>query len=152
MSRVGAAALAAVLLLLASACGTVPGQPSPADWRSTARQSLQTAASEVATVQMVLEEAQDEQLLGRYGAVSVTNAESALGSAQDSILTLQPPATLQQQFDAVATVLGDAGDLVTQSRIAIVRDDRTQYAELVDRLDAMTGRLETLRTSLGGGR
>lgn len=144
----GAALAAAVLLLGVAGCGLVPSRPDGPAWDQAARQSLEDAASEVATVKVALEQQQKGHLLGKYGVTTVTDSEEALGLAQDSILTQQPPTSRQEGFDKVAAALGDAGDLVTEARIALVRDDTRAYAGLVHRLDAMSGRLDDLRGSL----
>lgn len=140
---------AALCLVLGTAgCGTTPSEPSPTDWRTAARQSLDDVSSEVATVRLVLVQAEQDRLVGRYSTTAVTTAEEALGKAEDTLTTQQPPPGLDRDFEAVSTALGDAGDLVTEARIAVVRSTTSEYAGLVRRLDAMGTRLDRLRSSL----
>lgn len=149
--RRAAAVAVAVLLLLATGC-TRPSELDVADWRSTAQQSLESAASEVATVRLVLQQQEKGQLVGRTAIVAATYSEEAMGSAQDSILTQQPPKGIRAEYDDVSSVLGDAGDLVTEARVALVDQDEEDYAPLAERLQKMQKRLDEVRSSLGRAR
>jgi hypothetical protein len=149
LRRSNSALLSALLLAaLTAGCGLVPSRPDPQAFTTSARQGLGDAASEVATVKLALQEQQKDHLVGKYTVTTVTNSEEALGKAQDSVLTKQPPSSKQQAFDRISDLLGDAGDLVTEARIALVADQEQQYPALVDRLEAMTKKLNDLRSSL----
>jgi hypothetical protein len=145
---VQALSLALLLGLLTTGCGLVPNRPDAEGWTVAARQSLEDAASEVATVRVATEQQQKGRQLGAYGVVTATTSEEALGKAADSILAQQPPASRRDALDRVSQALGDAGDLVSEARIALVRGDEAEYDGLVKRLAAMSTRLDDLRASL----
>lgn len=142
--------LLSILLLtaLTAGCGVIPSRPDPHAWTKSARQALEDTASEVSTVKVALQEQQKDRLVGKYAVTTLVNSEEAVGKAQDSVLTKQPPSSKQQAFDRISDLLGDAGDLVTEARIALVADQEQQYPALVDRLEAMTKKLNDLRSSL----
>ena len=136
------------VLLLTSGCGLVPSRPDVAGWLDTARQGLEDSSSEVATVGEVLQLEQQSKLVGEYGVTAVTTAEESLGKAETSLLSQQPPAPARGRFDKVSSALGDASDLVTRARIALVDNDHARYTDLVQQLRAMAKRLDRLRNGL----
>lgn len=139
--RRGAALLIAVLLLT-SAC--LPSQPSAADWHDQAAQALEDAASSLATAQLVLREEQQDGLLGKTGSVMLVEAEEAIGTTSQTFDARQPPEGLTQEHSTVSDALERASGVLTDARIARVRDHRGAYRSLVSDLRRERGRLTRL--------
>lgn len=142
-TRVGGGRRVAVLLLLTAVvagCGTVK-EPDPEDWDETARTALTDAASEVETVRLTLQTDQDDHLWRAYAVVVLADAEKAVGTAEDSVTTLQPPPQRTGAADKVANLLASASDVVEKARQALVADHRIE-SDLLHRLDVLAGRLE----------
>ena len=142
------ASLAVSTSILALGGCSVPSEPSPEDWRSAARQSLEDSASEVETVALVLRLDADGQLLAASARVAATESEESLATAVDSISTQQPPGSLQQQDGDLSDLLGRATDLVRAARVAITAGDEAAYADLRSRLLELSDDLDAEREEL----
>ena len=140
--------LAACACLLALAGCAVPAEPSPADWRSAARQALEDSASEVESVALVLELGSDDRLPDASVRVAAVESEESLAKAVDSLSTQQPPAGLDRQDTSVSDLLGRATDLVREARIAATDGDEASYATLRDRLLRLSDDLDAERAEL----
>lgn len=150
-------AILLALVLLAMAGCAVPSSPDARHWRRSARQSVGDVASEVETARTTLRQLGADRFVGRYATVLLVDAEEAAGKAADKITTQQPPQVEQERYDEVSAALGDAIDLVTQARIAVARDSRDDYPDLVEQLgttgDELAGLEEQLiRMPTGSGR
>jgi hypothetical protein len=55
---------------------------------------------------------------------------------------------MDPRFKRVSSLLGDATDLVTESRIALYRHDRAEYPALISDLDDLTTKLERLEKEM----
>jgi len=135
------------LLLGLTGCGLVPSRPSAPDWVAAARQALGDTSSEVATVRVVVEQERADRLPTTYAVVVATRSEEAAGQAADNLTKQQPPDAKRREYDAVATALGDAADLLAEVRIALVDHDTEAYPGLATRLATMQHRLEKLDPS-----
>lgn len=138
--------VAALTLLLASGC--VPARPDDEKWREDGSRTLSDVAGQLATAALVLDH--DDDLLGGYDVVVVTTAEETAGTSADSFTGQQPPEADQALFDRVSTALDDATSLLTDARIALVRDDTAAYPGLERRLRRLDAKLHRLATELEG--
>lgn len=141
------AAIVVAVLLLASAC--LPSRPSAADWHEQASQALEDAASSVATAQLVMREQRRDHLLGRSGTVMLVEAEEAIGTTAQTLDALQPPEGLTAQQSRVSDALQRASGLITDARIARVREHTDAYrgleADLRRERDRLTRLSERMR-------
>lgn len=127
---------------------SVPSQPSPADWRSAARQALEDSASEVESVALVLRLDGEDQVFATSARVAAVESEESLAKAVDSVQTQQPPASLVQEDSDVSDLLGRATDLVREARIAATARDTASYDDLRERLLALSDDLDSQREEL----
>ena len=141
------------LLVIGSALlaltGCVPGEPSAADWRSTARQSLEDSVSEVESVALVLDLESGDRLPGRSARVAAVESEESLAKAEEALSTLQPPTDLRREDGEVSDLLGRATDLVREARIAITAGHESSYDGLRERLLDLSDDLDAERQGLG---
>jgi hypothetical protein len=128
--------------------GCVPSEPSATDWRTSARQALDDTVSEVETVALVLDLESGERLPGRSAQVAAVESEEALGKAEDTLSSQQPPAGTEHDDAAVSDLLGRAADLVREARIAITAGDEGTYDDLRGRLLDLSDDLEAERAEL----
>jgi hypothetical protein len=142
--RTLAPALAVVLL----AAGCTVAEPDPDAYRARTTLVLTDAISHVSTAQTVLEASRDDRILGSYALTTVRSSDDTLNTAVGAYFELYPPPEMDSQFQQVSTLLGDATDLVTQSRIALYRQDHADYPGLISDLDDLTTKLERLEKEL----
>jgi hypothetical protein len=129
--------------------GCVPGEPSAADWRSTARQTLEDSVSEVESVALVLDLESGDRLPGRAARVAAVESEESLAKAEEALSTQQPPSDLRREDRVVADLLGRATDLVREARIAITAGHESSYDGLRERLLDLSDDLDAERQELG---
>jgi hypothetical protein len=139
---------AAGVLLTAVLAGCTVAAPDPAAYRERTTLALGDTLSHVATARLVLEGVRDGTMPGPYALATVRDSDDTLTTAVGAYLELYPPPEIDPRFRQVATLLGDAGDLVTASRIAVYRHDRAGYPRLIERLDALATDLERLEKDL----
>lgn len=143
-SLVGCSAIAALLL---GGC-VVPARDDGA-YREDASESLQSASSELATADLAVRSWLAGRLTRNATDVVVTDAESAIGPIDVAFGGGDPPGPASDETrDTVVSLLGDAQDALSQTRIAVRRDDATtaraalkQLREVAAELTAETGRL-----------
>jgi hypothetical protein len=145
--RVRVAACCA-LLVLTGCTPSLPSQPSPADWRSSARQALEDTVSEVESVALVLDLESGERLPGRAARVAAVESEEALAKAEETLSTQQPPPGTDRDDGVVSDLLGRATDLVRDARIALAAGDVAAYDGLRARLLDLSDDLEAQRAEL----
>jgi hypothetical protein len=108
--------LAAVLL---AGCGD-PDQKL----RDNAAQTARTAASEVNTTRLVVEQLQAHRLWPQSARRMVDDAEKNLGKTADSFSTQQPSTEQSARlYEQVNSTLDDAVSAVTAVRIALANND-----------------------------
>jgi hypothetical protein len=137
---------ALAVLLLATGC-TVASPDSQA-YRDRTSLVLTDAISHVATAQKVLAASQDDKILGSYALATVRSSDDTLNTAVGAYFELYPPREMDPRFKRVSSLLGDATDLVTESRIALYRHDRAEYPALIRDLDDLTTELERLEKEM----
>jgi hypothetical protein len=140
------AVVAWAVLVLA---GCAPSEPSPEDWRSTARQTLEDTVSEVESVALVLDLESSDRLPGRAARVAAVESEESLATAEETLSTQQPPEDLRREDRAVSDLLGRATDLVREARIAVTAGHESAYDGLRERLLALSDDLDAQQQELG---
>lgn len=128
-----------VVLLLATACA--PQAPDHSSWIDQAHKALEDAGSEVATVALVLRLAERDDVPHKYQQVVAQESERNAGMTMDALGGEQPPAHDDATYTRVTGLLSDASDLVSQARIAIVREDTGEYPKLLRQLDHLQKQL-----------
>ncbi len=144
---VGVAQLVVVLLILGTACA--PSSPDQAAWTDQARRALASAQSEVQTLRLTLRQQGAGKTWQNYQQVVALDSEEAAGRTAESFSSLQPPIGDDDAYRRVTSLLSDASDLVTDVRIAVVRDDTGSYPGLIEDLGRMSAELDRGITGLG---
>jgi len=140
------AGVGAILLCLITACA--PQAPDHSSWRDQAHLSVEDVASNVATMSLVLQLVREGRMLGKYQQVVALNSETNAGRTTSHLSAEQPEPRDDAMHRRVTTVLSDAGDLLAQVRIALVRRDSRAYPRLARELDRMTRRLDRTETAV----
>lgn len=139
-----AGCLAAILTLgvvYVRSWGDAPQSPSHDSWVDQAHTSLDEVNSDVATVQLLLRLVEDGDVMSHYQRIVVLDSETAAGKVADHLSGEQPSQADGRTYADVTGVLSDAGDLLSSVRIAVVRQDTSQYQALERALTKMQGRL-----------
>jgi hypothetical protein len=130
--------------------GCAPQSPDSSSWRDQAYQTLDDVSSSVATVSLLLEQAQAGRVFGKYAQIVALNAETNAGKATSKFTAEQPVPADSAAYQHVTTTLSDAGDVLSQVRIAIVRRDQAAYPRLLRQLSAADKRLSRVEQQIGG--
>jgi hypothetical protein len=78
----------------------------------------------------------------------MATSEKTASSTSEKVTGLQPPAGERARAASVGSALGDAADLITRTRIALVAGDTGRYAGLRRHLQQTSKDLERLETAL----
>ncbi|MFL6130253.1 MAG: hypothetical protein ACJ73E_14460 [Mycobacteriales bacterium] len=132
-----------VLLVLALA-GCVGPAGTPAGYEAKAGQAAAEGLSHLRTALLTVRTSVDGQLPAAYEETVLVDAEEGVGSVRASFDSIQPPADpgsdrLRAELD---TLLADAGDGVTDLRIAARRGDPAQLAATARKLTPVADELE----------
>lgn len=130
------------VVLLAALSGCVPVSPDADTYDDKAALTLGSAVSEVRTVQRLLELLYDDRMIPPTAVAQLRYSEDALDTATKAFTELNQPPSRDRLANRMATLLGDAGDLLADARLAVERRDRPDYPQLADDLDALAGKLE----------
>jgi len=139
-----AGCLAAILTLgvvYVRSWGDAPQTPSHDAWVDQAHTSLDEVSSDVATVQLLLRLVDDGDVMSHYQRVVVLDSETAAGKVADHLSGEQPSQADGTTYADVTGVLSDAGDLLSSVRLAVIRQDTSQYQALERALTKMQDRL-----------
>jgi hypothetical protein len=136
----------ALALSLSSACA--PKSPDRAVWTDQARHALSDVQGEVATLQLVLRQQGRGKLPQNYQQVAAIDSEESIGTTAESFSSVQPPAGVDRRYRQVTSLLSDASDLAAETRIAIVREDTSEYPELLDDLAKASDDLSKTQSEL----
>ncbi len=142
----GLAIVTVVLGLWLSAC-TAVSRPDADAWRDHARQALEDVASEVATARLTLTQLDEGQLPAAYGVAVLAETEKGIGTAEESLASLQAPSGLGARATRLLAVIGHAVDAVQRVREAVV-DGAYEQPELVAELDRLRTVLDERRAAL----
>jgi len=127
---------AIVCAVIAGTCvGCAPQSPDHSSWRDQGYQALSEVSSNVATASLLLEQLQRDRVFGKYAQIVSLNAETNAGQVTSEYIT---------------TVLSDAGEVLSQVRIAVVRRDSAAYPRLLRQLTKATRQLNRAEQGIGG--
>ena len=146
---VGIACATAVVLVVGCA-GCAPQSPDRSSWRDQAYQTLDEVSSNVATASLLVEQLQQDRVMGKYAQVVALNAETNAGKVTSKFSAEQPVPSDSDTYRRVTTVLSDAGDVLAQVRIAIVRRDTAAYPRLLRQLSTTSRQLSRTEERVGG--
>ena len=136
------------LLLVVWISRFVPQTPDTRGYQDRTRLAVEQTLTEVSTSALVLERLERDALPGAYATVSLRTSVAALDSASGSYAELFPPPGSDGLAQETVALMGEAQDAVRISRLAVSRDDSTQYAALVAELHDLAGRLQQLDDEL----
>lgn len=137
-----------VLTLVAMVTGCAPQSPDHSSWVDQADTALSDVASQVATVTLLLELAQDGKVFGKTQQVIAQDSETAVGETAARFSGEQPTPEDDAAYAAVTGVMSDASDLLADVRIAVVRRDTAAYPGLLDDLGAVQEDVTAVQESL----
>jgi hypothetical protein len=136
------------VVVLGLLTGCAPQAPDHSSWRDQAHLSVQDVASNVATMSLVLRLVREGRMFGKYQQVVALNSETNAGRTTSHLSAEQPEPRDDPTYKRVTGVLSDAGDLLAEVRIALVRRDAGAYAHLAGDLADMTRRLQRVETAV----
>lgn len=140
----GAVGLALVLSLGVAyvvSPGGAPQSPNHESWLDQAHTSLDEVSSDIATAQLLLRLAEQDKVLATYQRVVALESEGSAGKVAGHLSAEQPEPADQATYTRVTTVLSDAADLLSSTRILLVRGDASQYPRLDEALQKMQQRI-----------
>src|SRR3954452_2644108 len=129
-------------------CG--PQSPDSSSWRDQAYQALDDVSSNVATASLLLEQLQGARVFGKYAQIVALNAETNAGKVTSKFSAEQPVPSDSATYQHVTTTLSDAGSVLSQVRIAIVRRDDAAYPKLLRQLSQASKQLSRVEQQIGG--
>ncbi len=138
----------AVVALLITCTGCLQASPSPEAYKGRTTVVLGDAISEVETTRLVLQQASDGRVTGNFAVATVRASDDSLSAAIDAYGQLYPQHEVDQVHKDTTAVLGDAGDLVEEARIALYRRDEASYPKLAEQLKKVSTQLENLEKRL----
>lgn len=134
------------LLVLLAACAQQPRSVDEVE--QEADQALTQVASSLATARLVLTELGDHRIPAATARMILQDSEESVSKQQEGLSSLQPDPAARTAYDRASSAAGDAADLVTEARIAVVEGESTEFAQLGDRLQATV--VEIRRLVSGG--
>jgi hypothetical protein len=138
---------AAVVVACAACClvaGCVPASPGPSTYEDKAAMTVESALSEVATVQQTLRQLDRGRAFKPQVLTTLRYSEDNLDTATGAFDELNPPGVDDRLHRRTDDLLTEAGDLLARTRIAVARDRRGRYAALTRELAKLAARLERL--------
>jgi hypothetical protein len=142
---------AIVCAVIAGTCvGCAPQSPDHSSWRDQGYQALSEVSSNVATASLLLEQLQRDRVFGKYAQIVSLNAETNAGQVTSKFSAEQPVPSDSPAYEHITTVLSDAGEVLSQVRIAVVRRDSAAYPRLLRQLTKATRQLNRAEQGIGG--
>jgi hypothetical protein len=136
---------------IVGAClGCAPQSPDHSSWRDQGYQALTDVSSNVATASLLLEQLQSHRVFGTYAQVVSLEAETNAGKVTSKFSAEQPVPSDSASYDHVTSVLSDAGEVLSQVRIAVVRRDAAAYPKLLRQLSRTSRQLSRAEQQIGG--
>jgi hypothetical protein len=143
------AALAVAVVLTTAGC--ISPARTGDQYHAKAVTAVEAASSEVATVQLTVSQRLAGKIPGPYADEVVTSSESTLGSIGTAFGSVQPPSPASDRTrDDVAEVLSTAQDAATHARIAVRRNARGDYDDVLAELKKAAADLSTVDDQLRG--
>jgi hypothetical protein len=143
---VACAVLVGTTLLFINGCA--PKSPDQAVWTDQARHAVADVRSDVDTLELVLRQQRSNKLPQNYQQVVAIDSEESIGTTASSFSSVQPPVGVDGRYKQVTSLLSDASDLAAETRIAIVREDTTEYPRLLRDLAKMSDDLSRMFAEL----
>jgi hypothetical protein len=125
-----------------------PQAPDHSSWRDQAHLSIEDVASNVSTMSLLLKLVREGRMFGKYQQIVALNSETNAGRTSSHFSAEQPEPADDATYRRVTSLLSDAGDLLSEVRIALVRRDSSKYAGLARQLQQMTDRLDKAETQV----
>lgn len=142
---------AATFAVLVGVCvGCAPQSPDASSWRDQGYQALSDVSSSVATASLLLEQLQKDRVFGKYAQIVSLDAETNAGQVTSKFSAEQPVPSDSATYEHITAVLSDAGDVLSQVRIAVVRRDAAAYPKLLRRLSRSSRQLNKAEQQIGG--
>lgn len=91
---------------------------------------------------LLLRLVRDDRMFGKYQQIVALNSETNAGRTADHFSAEQPEPRDDATYARVTGLLSDATDLLSDVRIALVRRDTREYADLAKQLRRMSARLD----------
>jgi hypothetical protein len=149
-SRTRALGVLCALGLGLGAVGCAPQSPDSSSWRDQGYRALDDVSSNVATASLLLKQLQGGRVFGTYAQIVALNAETNAGKVTSKFSAEQPPSADSAAYQHVTTTLSDAGAVLSQVRIAIVRRDDAAYPRLLRQLSRASRQLSRAELQIGG--
>jgi hypothetical protein len=111
---------------------------------------LDDVSSNVATASLLLEQVEGGKVFGKYSQIVALNAETNAGKVTSKFGAEQPTPSDSSAYQRVTTTLSDAGAVLSQVRIAIVRRDEPAYPRLLRQLARAEQQLSQAEQQIGG--
>jgi hypothetical protein len=137
----------AAVVVSAACClvaGCVPASPGPSAYEDKAAMTVESALSEVATVQLALEALDRGRAFRPAVITQLRYSEDNLDTATGAFTELNPPKVDDRLHRRSEKLLTEAGDLLARTRIAVARGRRDLYPRLSRHLATLAGRLDDL--------
>lgn len=134
--------------MLLTACE--PNSPERPEWRDDAYYAVSGTASAVATATLVVHQLTSGRLQQNYARATLIAAEDDAGKQSSSFSAMQPAPVDTDRYHEVTSALSDAGDVLADVRIAVVRDNTAAYPSLLKQLNKQTQALNKVESDLGG--
>jgi hypothetical protein len=142
VARLAVGSLVASTLL----AGCVPASPDDDTYKDKAAVTLGGAASQVATVQKVLELLHQGRLLRPTAIAQMRYSQSSLDTNTSAFTEVHPPPELDWLYTRTNNLLSNASDTTNQARLAIERHDVDQYPKIADDLTKLADKLDELES------
>lgn len=142
------AACACGLLLLALMLSSCVSPARDDDsYRAKAHQSAKAAASEVATVQLILDLISRNRITAAYSDQVISGSEDAAGSIATTFDSVQPPDSEESDAlgDQTAQALAAASDAIRDARIAARRGGAPDMESAAQSLDSAAAALDEVQ-------
>lgn len=140
--------LATVLALLALVSGCVVASPDADTYEDAAATALASAGSEVATVEKMVSLLEDGKITRPAVVAQLRYSEKGLAQAAQGFSDLNTPVGQDGLADDAGAVLDDAETALSDTRLAVHRDEEADYPVLAAQLRDVGRRLTALEESV----
>jgi hypothetical protein len=129
--------------------GCVTASPAPSTYEEKAKLTVEAALSEVASVQVNLEELNSDKAFRPAVLTQLRYSEDGVDTAARAFTELNPPRSEDRVHQRTDSLLTAAGDTLAHTRIAVERDERKEFAALIGELKRLATRLSDLDKQVG---
>jgi hypothetical protein len=142
VKRLLGSALAIAVLVVTSGC--VVASPDVDTYEDAAASNLGTAASEVATVQMLLDLLDRHRITTSAVVAQLRYSEKNLATAAQGLTGLNPPHSQDGISTKAGKLFDQAESLVEDARVAVHRSETGDYPRIAGQLKALGKDLQDL--------